>query len=306
MRSSGSDEPGGRERALGAARAAGRLLRRRLGAQGRTTTSSPATSTRRSAPPRRSATTGCSGGDGHDQPGHVHARHERAAARWFGRGRASGRAGAVRHVLRRRSLINNPCAVDTFDGHGGIHTLRHGSRPLRHRLGRTRDRRRATPRRLTSAALRRRIARTLPDALESPPPPCRDAIDDIIALLDGESRRPRNGGARHGGTSPEFNRRVYEVARAGPPGGTITYGEIAQRIGEPGAAQAVGRALGRNPFPIVVPCHRVLAAGGALGGFSAARRRRYEAAHARDRRGGHADAVRLSGTWAERPSVSGL
>ncbi len=68
---------------------------------------------------------------------------------------------------------------------------------------------------------------------------------------------------------PEFNRRVYAVARAVPPGETITYGEIAERIGERGAAQAVGQALGRNPFPIVVPCHRVLAADGGLGGFSA-------------------------------------
>jgi methylated-DNA-[protein]-cysteine S-methyltransferase len=68
---------------------------------------------------------------------------------------------------------------------------------------------------------------------------------------------------------PEFNRRVYAAARAIPPGETLTYGEVAERIGERGAAQAVGQALGRNPFPIVVPCHRVLAAGGGLGGFSA-------------------------------------
>jgi methylated-DNA-[protein]-cysteine S-methyltransferase len=68
---------------------------------------------------------------------------------------------------------------------------------------------------------------------------------------------------------PEFDRRVYSVARAVPPGRTITYGEIAARLGERGAAQAVGQALGRNPFPVVVPCHRVLAAGGGIGGFSA-------------------------------------
>ena len=50
---------------------------------------------------------------------------------------------------------------------------------------------------------------------------------------------------------------------------TLSYGDIAARVGTPGAARAVGQALGRNPFPIVVPCHRVLAAGGKIGGFSA-------------------------------------
>ena len=68
---------------------------------------------------------------------------------------------------------------------------------------------------------------------------------------------------------PAFDQAVYAVARTIPAGETLTYGEIATRIGEPGAAQAVGQALGRNPCPIVVPCHRVLAAGGKLGGFSA-------------------------------------
>ena len=68
---------------------------------------------------------------------------------------------------------------------------------------------------------------------------------------------------------PPFHRRVYEVARTIPPGATLSYGEIATRLGAPGSARAVGQALGRNPFAIVVPCHRVLAAGGKLGGFSA-------------------------------------
>ena len=59
------------------------------------------------------------------------------------------------------------------------------------------------------------------------------------------------------------------MARSIPPGATLTYGELAMRIGEPQAARAVGQALGANPFPIIVPCHRVLAAGGKSGGFSA-------------------------------------
>src|SRR5438477_639131 len=66
-----------------------------------------------------------------------------------------------------------------------------------------------------------------------------------------------------------FQRAVYDVVRALPPGRTATYGEIADRLGKPGASRAVGQALGRNPFLIAVPCHRVLAAGGAAGGFSA-------------------------------------
>jgi len=66
-----------------------------------------------------------------------------------------------------------------------------------------------------------------------------------------------------------FQRKVYEAVRTLPRGRTATYGEIAARLGKPGASRAVGQALGRNPFLIAVPCHRVLAAGGAAGGFSA-------------------------------------
>ena len=69
--------------------------------------------------------------------------------------------------------------------------------------------------------------------------------------------------------APDFHRKVYAVARSIPPGRAMTYGEVAAAVGEAGAARAVGQALGRNPVPIVVPCHRVLAAGGRAGGFSA-------------------------------------
>lgn len=68
---------------------------------------------------------------------------------------------------------------------------------------------------------------------------------------------------------PDFHRRVYDIVRCIPPGQTLTYGDIARRLGLPGSAQAVGRAMGRNPFAPIVPCHRVLAAGGKDGGFSA-------------------------------------
>jgi methylated-DNA-[protein]-cysteine S-methyltransferase len=119
------------------------------------------------------------------------------------------------------------------------------------------------------AASRARLARRFPQAREAPPPPSiASARDDIIALLAGEPRDLADIPLDMSEVPP-FHQRVYAVARAIPPGATFTYGEIAARIGEPGAARAVGQALGRNPFPIIVPCHRVLAAGGRTGGFSA-------------------------------------
>ena len=66
-----------------------------------------------------------------------------------------------------------------------------------------------------------------------------------------------------------FHRKVYDAARRIGWGQTATYGELARLAGTPGAARAVGQALGRNPIPIIVPCHRILAAGGKVGGFSA-------------------------------------
>ena len=68
-------------------------------------------------------------------------------------------------------------------------------------------------------------------------------------------------------TGTPFQRRVWLAAREIPWGSTTTYGELARAV-ECGAARAVGQALGANPVPIIVPCHRILAAGGGLGGFS--------------------------------------
>jgi methylated-DNA-[protein]-cysteine S-methyltransferase len=120
------------------------------------------------------------------------------------------------------------------------------------------------------AATRARLARRFPDAREATPPAhIRDAADAITALLRGE-RRDLSPLVLDMDGVPPFHRRVYEAARAIPPGSTRTYGEIATGLGEPGSARAVGQALGQNPFAIVVPCHRVLAAGGRAGGFSAA------------------------------------
>lgn len=120
-----------------------------------------------------------------------------------------------------------------------------------------------------AATTRARLARRCVGARESKPPlAVRRAMDGIVALL---RREPCDlaSVALDMDAVPEFHRRVYEVARTIPPGSTLTYGDIAARLGDPGAARAVGRALGANPFAIIVPCHRVLAAGGRTGGFSA-------------------------------------
>jgi methylated-DNA-[protein]-cysteine S-methyltransferase len=101
-----------------------------------------------------------------------------------------------------------------------------------------------------------------------PPPEVRRAADLISTLLDGERTDLRDVGLDMTGLDG-FRRRVYELARRIPPGRTTTYGEIARALGSPGAAREVGSALARNPFPIIVPCHRVLAATGELHGFSA-------------------------------------
>lgn len=116
---------------------------------------------------------------------------------------------------------------------------------------------------------RRRLLRytgELPE--EEPPAFVRTAIARIQALLRGAKDDLADLPLDMGGV-PEFHQRVYEITRAIPPGQVLTYGEVARRLGEPGASRAVGQALGRNPFAPVVPCHRVLAAGGRSGGFSA-------------------------------------
>ena len=114
-----------------------------------------------------------------------------------------------------------------------------------------------------------RMLRRFPAAAETPPPPeVRDAIDAIVALLQGQPSDLSAIALDMEGVAP-FHRRVYEVARTIPPGKTLAYGEVAARLGAAGAARAVGQALGHNPFPIVVPCHRVVAASGKIGGFSA-------------------------------------
>lgn len=94
------------------------------------------------------------------------------------------------------------------------------------------------------------------------------AIDGMIELLAGKPNDLADVVLDLDGV-PEFNRGVYDIARKIPPGQTMTYGDIAKKLGGVELSRDVGQALGRNPCPIVVPCHRVLAAGGKPGGFSA-------------------------------------
>jgi methylated-DNA-[protein]-cysteine S-methyltransferase len=118
-------------------------------------------------------------------------------------------------------------------------------------------------------ATRRRVAARFPDAVDAVPPPAvQRGIDAIVALMGGECVDLAFITLDMDGV-PEFQQRVYEIARTIRAGATMTYGDIAKCVGDTGAARAVGRALGRNPFAVIVPCHRVTASGGKTGGFSA-------------------------------------
>jgi methylated-DNA-[protein]-cysteine S-methyltransferase len=118
-------------------------------------------------------------------------------------------------------------------------------------------------------AMRARILARFPDAREATPKgDTRRAIQAIVAHLGGAMDTLEVLELDYAAV-PLFHRRVYEALRTVPPGATLGYGELAARVGSPKAARAVGQAVGKNPFPIVVPCHRVLAAGGRVGGFSA-------------------------------------
>jgi methylated-DNA-[protein]-cysteine S-methyltransferase len=141
------------------------------------------------------------------------------------------------------------------------------------------------------AATRVRLLRRHPRAREAAPPQeVARAIAGIVALVAGEPRDLSDVVLDLAGV-PEFNRRVYAVARTIKPGATLTYGAIAARLGE-ADARGVGEAMGQNPCPIIVPCHRVVAAGGKTGGFSAP--------------GGAATKRRLlaiEGAWADAPAL---
>jgi methylated-DNA-[protein]-cysteine S-methyltransferase len=121
----------------------------------------------------------------------------------------------------------------------------------------------------SDAKTRARILQKAPGAQETvPPPDIRRACDAMAHLLSGEAS-DLSAITVDMSHVPEFNRKVYDVARTIQPGETLTYGDIATRLGDKLLARSIGQALGQNPFPIVIPCHRVLAANGKTGGFSA-------------------------------------
>lgn len=109
---------------------------------------------------------------------------------------------------------------------------------------------------------RKRLFHLYPDAREMRPPPNVEvAIEGIAALLRAEACDFSDVTLDMSGIHA-FNQRVYQIARGIPRGATFTYGDIAVRLRASGAAHAVARAIARNPFVIIVPCHRVLEAGG--------------------------------------------
>lgn len=121
----------------------------------------------------------------------------------------------------------------------------------------------------TAAAAREQMERRFRAAAAgTAPADVQAVVDGIVSLMLGERVDLSQAPVDMSGI-PEFNRRVYELTMSIPPGKTLSYGEIATRLGDPGAARAVGQAMGHNPFAPVVPCHRVVGAAGKLGGFSA-------------------------------------
>lgn len=117
--------------------------------------------------------------------------------------------------------------------------------------------------------LRGSLSRRFPGCTgQAPPPPVAAAIAAVVRLLDGEPE-DLSSLAIDLTSLAAFEQAVLRETLAIPAGETRTYGEIAAALGSPGAARAVGRALGANPIPIIVPCHRVLASDGRSGGFSA-------------------------------------
>ena len=121
----------------------------------------------------------------------------------------------------------------------------------------------------TRYRLGERVGEQFSDAQADVPAFVTQAIEKVRALLDGGS--PDFSQTPLAFESlPDLNRQVYEIILELKAGETTTYGAIARRLGDVSLSQAVGYALGKNPFPIIVPCHRVLGSNGKVGGFSAA------------------------------------
>jgi DNA-3-methyladenine glycosylase II len=113
-----------------------------------------------------------------------------------------------------------------------------------------------------------RIARISKGRRAGAPPAIADLINKVQKHLRGDPQDFRDASIDLAGTGP-FAQQVYKACAAIPAGRTMTYGELAEAIDRPSAGRAIGQALGRNPIPLIIPCHRVLAAGNKPGGFSA-------------------------------------
>ncbi len=122
----------------------------------------------------------------------------------------------------------------------------------------------------TAAAATRMLLRRAPDGTPgTPPPEVAETVTAVERYFRGERVDFSSARLEIGGQG-DFPRRIYQALRKVGWGQTTTYGALAKEIGaDPEAAREVGEAMGRNPVPLIIPCHRVLAAGGKLGGFSA-------------------------------------
>lgn len=121
----------------------------------------------------------------------------------------------------------------------------------------------------SEAKTRARLLKRFPEAKEaSPSEDVRKIIAAIVALVRGEKIDFSFVALDHA-PLPEFSRRVYEIVRKIPIGQTLTYGDVAKQLGDVALAREIGQAMGKNPTPIIMPCHRVVAANGKTGGFSA-------------------------------------
>lgn len=116
----------------------------------------------------------------------------------------------------------------------------------------------------------KRLGITDPISDVAPPDWIETAIAELQAHLSGQTRPLREIPLDLSQATP-FRQRVYATLRAEvPPGAVITYGDLATLVGNPNAARAVGSAMAHNPISLIIPCHRVVAAAGQLGGFTAA------------------------------------
>jgi methylated-DNA-[protein]-cysteine S-methyltransferase len=123
---------------------------------------------------------------------------------------------------------------------------------------------------MDDALAARRLAKRFPGAVAAPPSEAATlAIARLQAFLAGALEDDFMTLTLDDGAIGAFERAVYRQTRAIPAGATSTYGAIATALGDVRDSRRVGQALGRNPWPIVIPCHRVTGAGGWMGGFSA-------------------------------------